>query len=354
MSFNDDFKKYKKRILKLKDSFGEMTEEATKNAIIMPLLVLLGYDVFNPEEVIPEYTCDVAGKKGEKVDYAIVNDSEPVMLIEVKKAGMKLQKAQQAQLFRYFSTNRCRIAVLTNGVNYLFFSDINAANIMDDEPFFSFNIVEDDESVYISSLEQFCKSNLNIKTILSKAVFLKYEKVVEKTILEDLISPTDEIVKYFLKRPEVNTGTKITAQMIEKYREPTLNAMRKTLGITIQNTTKSIVSEKPISDAVEVSVPNTDVIEDTTVIEDSSSVQENIPTVCQECIKFINEISSNYHTEYSIHNGTHCIMITSNDKLIGRLRISNASNIRYDFTKYNDTGYKLFLLTALSQVKEYL
>lgn len=338
MSFGDDFKKYKKRILKLKDSFGEMTEEATKNAIIMPFLVLLGYDVFNPEEVIPEYTCDVAGKKGEKVDYAIVHDSDPVMLIEVKKAGMKLQKAQQSQLFRYFSTNRCRIAVLTNGINYLFFSDINAANVMDDEPFFSFNIIEDDESVYLSSLEQFCKLNLNVKTILSKAIFLKYEKVVEKTILEDLVSPSDEIVKYFLKRPEVNTGTKITAQMIEKFRESTLNAMRKVLGVTVQSKKEIIQQEDPD-------------------IKDVPGQIVNVPSVCEECFQIIKDISDKYSTVYSMHNGAHCIMISADNKLIGRLRVSNTSKVRkvrYDFTKYSDSGYKLFLLTSLSQIRDCL
>lgn len=335
MSFSEDFNKYKKRILNLKNSYNEMTEEATKNAIIMPFLILLGYDVFNPEEVIPEYTCDVAGKKGEKIDYAIIHDSEPVILIEVKRAGMKLQKAQQAQLFRYFSTNRCRIAVLTNGINYLFFSDINAANVMDDEPFFSFNILEDDEAVYLSSLEQFCKSNLNVKTILSKAIFLKYEKVVEKTMLEDLTSPSDEIVKYFLKRPEVNTGTKITAQMIEKYRESTKKAMSKVFGVTVQ--IKPEITHQEDTD-----------------MNDVPKQIEIMPSVCEECVKIIKDISNKYSTEYSLHNGTHCIMISSDNKLIGRLRVSNTSNVRYDFTKYSNSGYKLFLMTNLLQIRDYI
>lgn len=198
--FKDDFHIFRNKVQQYSDKFDTMTEEATKNAIIMPFLVLLGYDVFDPEEIIPEYTCDVAGKKGEKIDYVILHDGEPTVLIEAKRAGLKLQKQQQGQLYRYFSTNRCRLAVLTNGITYSFFSDINAPNVMDDEPFLSFNILEDDEELFLSSLEQFHKSVFNVKDILTKAVFLKYLKVVEQTLRSDLINPSDELVKYFLSR----------------------------------------------------------------------------------------------------------------------------------------------------------
>ena len=231
--FIDDFHAYKTRVLQYSDKFSEMTEEATKTALIMPFLMLLGYDVFNPNEVTPEYVCDVAGKKGEKIDYVILHDNDPVILIEAKRAGLKLQKQQQGQLYRYFSTNRCRLAILTNGNTYNFYSDINSPNVMDDDPFLSFNILDDDEELFLSSLEQFHKNNFNIKEILSKAIFLKYAKVVEQTIRQDLISPSDELVKYFLSRPEIKTGNRITTQIIEKHRAATAEAMRKVLGVTI-------------------------------------------------------------------------------------------------------------------------
>ena len=47
---------------------------------------ILGYDVFNPLEFCPEYTADVGIKKGEKVDYAILEDGKPNILIDVKAA----------------------------------------------------------------------------------------------------------------------------------------------------------------------------------------------------------------------------------------------------------------------------
>ncbi|MBR0484682.1 MAG: type I restriction enzyme HsdR N-terminal domain-containing protein [Oscillospiraceae bacterium] len=234
MSFEEDFKSYLKRLKKMAVQLPDLTEESTKTALIMPFFSMLGYDVFDASEFMPEFTCDVATKKGEKVDYAILKDGEPVILIEAKRAGMKLQKQQQGQLYRYFSVNRCRIAVLTNGITYQFFSDLNAPNIMDDEPFLSFNLLEDDPALYTSAVSQFCKDKFNIKNVISKAVFQKYSKVVQKTLKEDMIFPSDELVKYFLSRPEVKTGSRITSQMIEKYREATAEAMQKIFNLSAE------------------------------------------------------------------------------------------------------------------------
>ena len=92
------------------------TEEATKNALVMPFINILGYNVFDPTEVIPEFSADVGVKKGEKVDYAIIKDGRVIMLVECKASGVDLDQAHASQLFRYFSVTEARIAVLTNGV----------------------------------------------------------------------------------------------------------------------------------------------------------------------------------------------------------------------------------------------
>lgn len=233
MTFYEKIEKFRSRISGMSDSFADMTEEATKNALIMPFFTLLGYDVFDPQEFVPEFVCDVGTKKGEKIDYAIMSNGEPIILIEAKKAGMKLQKQQQGQLYRYFSVNRARIAILTNGLQYNIYSDINSPNVMDDEPFFTFNILTDETSLFLQSLEQFCKDGLDIPTILSKAVYLKYFSVVEKTFRQDLENPSDELVKYFLSRPEINSGKRITSHTINKYRAVTAEALRKVMGATI-------------------------------------------------------------------------------------------------------------------------
>jgi hypothetical protein len=66
MDFIDQIKALSNQISKRSERLE--TEEATKNAHVMPFIKALGYDIFNPEEVVPEFTCDVGTKKGEKVD----------------------------------------------------------------------------------------------------------------------------------------------------------------------------------------------------------------------------------------------------------------------------------------------
>ncbi len=298
--FANDFKAYKTRILKYSGKYSEMTEEATKTALIMPFFTLLGYDVFDPEEIVPEYTCDVATKKGEKIDYAIMHDGEPLILIEAKRAGMKLQKQQQGQLYRYFSTNHARLAILTNGIVYNFFSDINAPNVMDDDPFLSFNLIDDEDELVISSLEQFHKDKFNLKEILSKAVFLKYIKVVEQTLRQDLIDPSDELVKYFLSRPEIKVGGRITAQIIEKHRAATAETMRKVMGITINVSSETKIPNSEPTDSV------------------VDFIKRNIPGIECEQIK---------------NDSVTTIFILNKSNKIGRLRYSKKKNsIRCDYT----------------------
>lgn len=319
--FIEDFRAFRGKVQQYSGKFDTMTEEATKNAIIMPFLVLLGYDVFDPEEIIPEYTCDVAGKKGEKIDYVILHDGEPTVLIETKRAGLKLQKQQQGQLYRYFSTNRCRLAILTNGITYNFFSDINAPNVMDDEPFLSFNILEDDEELFLSSLEQFHKSVFNVKDILSKAVFLKYLKVVEQTLRQDLVNPSDELVKYFLSRPEIKTGNRITAQMIDKHRAATREAMLKVMGAVISVSTAERSS----------SVPQPD--------NRLNEIINSLPT------------ENEYRTSdiYGVKN----ILVIRSGVVIGRLRASiYHGKPRYDYTEFNESE-KLHFLTSIDECEKY-
>lgn len=319
--FKDDFCTFRNKVQQYSDKFDTMTEEATKNAIIMPFLVLLGYDVFDPEEIIPEYTCDVAGKKGEKIDYVILHDGEPTVLIEAKRAGLKLQKQQQGQLYRYFSTNRCRLAVLTNGITYSFFSDINAPNVMDDEPFLSFNILEDDEELFLSSLEQFHKSVFNVKDILTKAVFLKYLKVVEQTLRSDLINPSDELVKYFLSRPEIKTGNRITAQMIDKHRAATKEAMLKVMGAVIS------VDAAPTEQVPQSGTGVNDII-------------SSLPT-------------GNEYRASDVYGVTN-IQVVRDGKAIGRLRVSTYhGKPRYDYTELGGSG-KLHFLTGVDECEKYL
>ena len=179
------------------------TEEATKNALVMPLINALGYNVFDPLEVVPEFTADVGTKKGEKVDYAITIDGKPMILIECKTVGSTLSLNHASQLYRYFSVTDARFAVLTNGTDYWFYTDLESPNRMDDRPFFEFSMYDVSERSMLE-LEKFSRANFNLDNILSNARELKYLKLLTKAIITEMESPSEEIVRLFANR--VYTG----------------------------------------------------------------------------------------------------------------------------------------------------
>lgn len=242
MGFDKDVKQYLSRVKKIKDNISTLAEEQTKHALVMPFFQMLGYDIFDTNEFMPEFVCDFGIKKDEKIDYAILRNDEPIMIIEVKRAGLKLQKQQQGQLFRYFATNRCRIAILTNGITYQVFSDLNTPNVMDDEPFLSFNLIEDDPTIYTPLINEFRKKNFNVENIVSNAtIYKKYEKMVEKTLKQDLICPSDELVRYFLSKAGIKTN--ITEQMMKEYCQITQQAMQNIFKSNPQNSISEFSEE---------------------------------------------------------------------------------------------------------------
>ena len=175
------------------------TEEATKNARVMPFIRVLGYDVFNPEEVVPEFTCDVGTKKGEKVDYAIMKDGKPIMLFECKSANMNLEKEHASQLYRYFSVTEVKVGVLTNGIVYKFYSDLEEANKMDIKPFLELDMLNLKEPL-VEELKRFRKESFKTDEIVSAASELKYTKEIKRILGEELDSPSEAFVKFFTKQ----------------------------------------------------------------------------------------------------------------------------------------------------------
>ncbi len=175
------------------------TEEATKNALVMPFINLLGYDIFDPTEVIPEFVADVGIKKGEKVDYAIKKDGHIIMLFECKHCGGDLSIKHASQLFRYFAVTDARIAVLTNGLVYRFFTDLEAPNRMDEKPFLEVDM-SDLTDVAINELKKLTKQNFNIDDIIASAGELKYTRQIKRLINEQIEKPSDEFVKFFASK----------------------------------------------------------------------------------------------------------------------------------------------------------
>ncbi|MDU1060097.1 MAG: type I restriction enzyme HsdR N-terminal domain-containing protein [Leclercia adecarboxylata] len=186
---------------KIKEQINSIvTEEATKNAFVMPFIHnVLGYDVFDPREVTPEFVCDVGTKKGEKIDYAIMKNNEVQILIECKKIGEPLNINHASQLFRYFHVTNARISILTNGQIYKFFTDLDAPNKMDEKPFLEVDLLEIDENI-IPELNKLTKSSFDLESIINAAGELKYVSQIKKILHTQLNTPEDEFVKFFASR----------------------------------------------------------------------------------------------------------------------------------------------------------
>ena len=177
-----------------------MTEEATKNALIMPFIAALGYNVFDPSEVIPEFTAEFGSGSGKKVDYSIVKDGNPIMLIEAKWCGSDLDVSKEAQLLYYFNaTPSVTVGILTNGVEYRFYSDLDKENVMDQKPFLQFNIKDINDHI-ARELKKFTKAVFNADEIVSTAEELKFTGAMKSYLSEQLIEPSEEFVKYMARQ----------------------------------------------------------------------------------------------------------------------------------------------------------
>ena len=213
------------------------TEEATKNAFIMPFIQILGYDIFNPIEVIPEFVCDIGTKKGEKVDYMIMKDGEPILVIECKH-WKENADAHNSQLHRYYHVSKARFGILTNGIVYNFYTDLEKPNIMDEKPFLTINL-DDLKDSSIKVLEKFTKTSYDLESILDSAESLKYIKAIRKEFEAEIDNPSDEFIKLlvnrFFDRP-------LTANRLSIFREYTKRALTSSINESISSRLKSALS----------------------------------------------------------------------------------------------------------------
>lgn len=170
------------------------TEEAAKFALVNPLIQALGYDLSNPSEVVPEFTCDFGGKKGEKVDYALKIGDSIAILIECKPSTAELSLKHASQLCRYFSASDAKFAILTNGVIYKFYSDLDAANRMDNTPFLEIDILnlrKDD----IRGLARFQKTEFDLEAAAEAAASMQLESEVANVLKREMAEPSDDMIR---------------------------------------------------------------------------------------------------------------------------------------------------------------
>lgn len=244
---NERLQRLAERIDAIKASIS--TEEATKTSMIMPFFQLLGYDVFNPLEFVPEYTADVGLKKNEKVDYAIIVDNKPLIFIECKSCNENLNK-HSSQLIRYFnSTVEARFAILTNGIIYKFFTDLDNPNIMDNSPFLTIDILNLKERD-IAELSKFKKDTLDVANILSSAEDLKYTGMVKAWMERETANPSPAFVKMIIadmyegvkSQKVIDQFTPIVKKALNQYITDTINSKIQNI---LNNTETSPSAEEP-------------------------------------------------------------------------------------------------------------
>jgi len=238
MDLIDKLKELANRISRQKSSV--LTEEATKTAFVLPFIQALGYDVFNPLEVIPELTADHGVKKGEKVDYAITQDDRITILIECKSVGSNLSAHCAGQLFRYFAVTDAKFGVLTDGIRYMFFSDLEKENKMDERPFFEFDLCQFNEN-QVDELKKFTKSTFDLETIIGTASNLKYHRALVAEIKSEFESPSEDLVKLLTSR--VYSG-RITQQVKEQFTELCSRAMKDYVREQVNDRLKSALNSE--------------------------------------------------------------------------------------------------------------
>ena len=336
MDFKDSIKQISDRVEKLKDNLP--TEEATKNALIMPFLSALGYDVFNPLEVLPEMTCDIGTKKGEKIDYAIMKDGEPIMLVECKHWQQDLN-LHDNQLLRYFNVSKAKFGVLTNGIIYRFYTDLAEQNKMDEKPFLEVTML-DLKDAQIEELKKFHKSYFDIDNILSSASELKYMGELKNVISKEFANPSIDFVKFLGK--QVYDGA-----FTSKIQEQFTTLVKRTINLYINDM---------ISDRLKAAIKDSDAPRD----EPETADHVDVATPEESVSKIVTteeELEAFYIVKSILRNTLPADRITyrdaqsyfaifadnNNRKLICRLYLDSPTNKRIKFIDEDkqETVYKI-------------
>ncbi|AKG05558.1 endonuclease [Salimicrobium jeotgali] len=345
-TFNEKIRTLSERVAQIKDSIT--TEEATKTSIIMPFFQHLGYDVFNPAEFTPEYTADVGIKKGEKVDYAIMHEAQPVILIEAKSVNEPLTK-HDSQLFRYFGTTTAKFAILTNGVTYKFFTDLEEQNKMDASPFFEFDLMEVREN-QLNELAKFKKDSFDLDKIFNTASELKYTGLI-KSFLHDLWEePTDDFVMFILN--QIYEGRK-TKNVVAQF-EPIVQKSFKQFINELVNDKLNAALKSTSSDD---SSPNIQEIEEIEEEEQLPSEPEIVTT--EEEIQgytiarlMLSEVVDEDRVYYRDNKSYFNILLDNNiRRWICRLGLNNENNKYVQFNDEEKTTYQLEKISDLMKYK---
>lgn len=329
------------------------TEEATKNAMVMPFIQILGYNPFDPLEVTPELISDVGTKKGEKVDYAIMKEGRPIIIFECKKAGGDLNIKHAGQLFRYFHVTEARFGVLTNGLIYRFFTDLEQPNKMDEKPFFEFNIL-DFKDKDVEELKKFAKTAFDIETILNTANDLKYVRAVQQKINEFMTAPTDDFVK--LVTADLIGSKRFTPALKEQFSTITIRAFEQLLGDKINERLKGAMSQSGSAPVVIVTSKESPTTADEPINE---KTDPQVITTPEELEGFyairamLREVIQPKRVTMRDAQSYCAILLDNNNrKPICRLRFNNVNKLRISVFNENKEE-EIFPLESVDQLFEF-
>ena len=256
MELHNQLKALADKIHQLKDKIE--TEESTKHAFVLPFINILGYDTFNPTEVVPEFTADLGLKKGEKVDYAIFQNGNPILIVECKNWREDLN-VHNSQLFRYFHVTKTRFSLLTNGIEYRFYTDLEEPNKMDEKPFLEFDITTVKENM-VNEIAKFHKSNFDVDSIVDNASSLKYTREIKRLISEELIIPSHDFVRLFANKAY---SGRLTERVMEEFKELVQKAFNQTISEKVNDRLNAAINkeaEKQQEDNVETQEPESKII----------------------------------------------------------------------------------------------
>ena len=312
-----------------------MTEEATKNALIMPFLQALGYDVFNPLEVVPEMDCDINKKKGEKIDYAIIKDGEPIIVIECKHWQQDLD-IHKAQLSRYFVATKAKFGILTNGIEYRVYTDLVNPNLMDEIPFLVFDIEHLRDS-QIESIKKFSKEDFDIEKIMGSANELKYMTELKKLIKDIIENPTPDFVKSLAKNIYSGKFTEnVLTQFSELVRKAAASYINDRIAERLNIAVKTAEEDQKQTDTQKVEIPGSKKQEIVTTQEEKEAYYT---------IKAILRAKVAGERVFMRDAMSYCAIILddNNRKNICRLYFNNENNLRIDFVDADGNSERIHI-----------
>jgi len=342
MDFIDHIRALASRINTTKDMI--QTEEATKNAMVMPFIQSLGYNVFDPLEVTPELVADVGTKKGEKVDYAILRDGKPIILFECKKCGSDLSINHASQLFRYFHVTEARFGVLTNGIVYRFFTDLEQPNKMDEKPFIEFNMLDFKEQE-VEELKKFAKSAFDIDTILTTANELKYTRAIQNVLSELMANPSEDFVR--LVSAEFLAGKRFTPALKDQFTQITKKAFTQLIGDRINDRLKVAMTPEssPVVETATAQTPETSESQQVTTTPEEIEGFHIVRAILRDVV------ASKRITMRDAQSYCAIFLDDNNRKPICRLRFNNTSKLAIGL--FNGKDEEKFSLQDIDEIFNY-